>query len=71
MLLDRDGFHVDKTPTLDRHLEFLNNLSVVKGLSLNSNLYSKAEDEDDNVQEEIENDEKYCVQQESNSTDED
>lgn len=43
MLLERDGFNVEKTPTLDKHMEFLRNLSIVKGLTLNSNLYSKNE----------------------------
>lgn len=43
MLLEQDGFQVEKTPTLDHHIKFLRNLEVVKGLSLNSNLYSKNE----------------------------
>ena len=41
MLVERDGFCVPKTPTLDRHLPFLNSLDIITGLSLNSNLYSK------------------------------
>ncbi len=45
LLLERDGFKVEKTPTLDKHMEFLRNLTIVKGLTLNSNLYSKNEKE--------------------------
>ncbi len=44
MLLERDGFNITKTPTVDRHLEFLNSLQAehkITGLSLNSNLYTK------------------------------
>lgn len=52
MLLDRDGFNLPlHTPTLDRHLEYLRSLEdkdsepgQVIGLSLNSNLYSKSEE---------------------------
>ena len=47
MLLERDGFPIQKTPTLDQHIEFLRNMKTVKGLSLNSNLYSKQENSDD------------------------
>jgi hypothetical protein len=46
MLLDKDGFNITKTPTVDRHLQFLNKLQtyhIVTGLSLNSNLYTKQE----------------------------
>ena len=43
MLLDRDGFPVVSTPTNDKHLEFLKKMRIVRGLSLNSNLYSKKE----------------------------
>lgn len=48
MLLERDGFHVEKTPTLDTHIKFLRNLKQVKGLSLNSNLYTKSETVEEN-----------------------
>jgi hypothetical protein len=44
MLLDRDGLSIVKTPTVDRHLEFLRNMQAehqITGLSLNSNLYTK------------------------------
>jgi hypothetical protein len=44
MLLERDGLNVAKTPTLDKHMEFLKSMDVVTGLSLNSNLYSKSEE---------------------------
>lgn len=55
MLLQRDGFNVTKTPTVDRHLAFLRKLQAdakITGLSLNSNLYSnkqgsKHKDEND------------------------
>lgn len=54
MLLDRDGFNLIKTPTVDKHLKFLTDLQSkhqITGLSLNSNLYTKQErlnnDEDD------------------------
>mmetsp|Transcript_38160 Transcript_38160/g.28110 ORF Transcript_38160/g.28110 Transcript_38160/m.28110 type:complete len:109 (-) Transcript_38160:307-633(-) len=43
MLLERDGFHYEPTPTLDHHIPFLRSLPFVKGLTLNSNLYSKNE----------------------------
>ena len=43
MLLDRDGFPIVSTPTNDSHLEFLRKMKIVRGLSLNSNLYSKKE----------------------------
>lgn len=47
MLLDKDGFSVNSTPTLDRHIAFLNSLKFLAGLSLNSNLYSKSEGDAD------------------------
>jgi hypothetical protein len=50
MLIERDGFNLDKTPTLDKHIPFLRSLSVVKGLSLNSNLYSRNEDENESIE---------------------
>jgi hypothetical protein len=43
LLLKRDGFPVVKTPTNDRHISFLRAMPIVKGLSLNSNLYSNNE----------------------------
>lgn len=44
LLLERDGFPIVSTPTNDKHLEFLRKLKLVRGLSLNSNLYSKKEE---------------------------
>lgn len=44
MLLERDGFKVEKTPTLDNHIKYLRKLDIVQGLSVNSNLYSKNEE---------------------------
>lgn len=46
MLLERDGFRIEKTPTNDVHIDFLRKLKTVKGLSVNSNLYSKKEEQD-------------------------
>jgi hypothetical protein len=44
LLLERDGFNCEKTPTNEKHIPFLRSLKrVVTGLSLNSNLYSKTE----------------------------
>ena len=34
------------TPTLDKHIAFLNSEKILAGLSLNSNLYSKSEGDD-------------------------
>lgn len=48
MLLKRDGFPVAKTPTVDKHITFLRQLQgqqKITGLSLNSNLYSKGQEE--------------------------
>lgn len=44
MLLERDGFPIEKTPTNNTHIKFLRDLNSVKGISLNSNLYSKKEE---------------------------
>ena len=45
MLLKRDGFPIVPTPTNDRHVAFLKSLeNLVKGLSLNSNLYTSNEE---------------------------
>lgn len=44
--MERDGFPYEKTPTNVRHIEFLQkNSDVVKGISLNSNLYTAQEEE--------------------------
>ena len=43
LLLKRDGFPVVKTPTNDRHIAYLRKMELVKGLSLNSNLYTNNE----------------------------
>ena len=40
MLIERDGFKVEKTPTLDKHIQFLNNMDMITGLSVNTNLYT-------------------------------
>lgn len=72
MLIEKDGFNVKKTPTLDKHMEFLNNLNMLTGLSLNSNLYSKAEEPQTNAAAQSRNQDKFAnVDQLSNSTDED
>jgi len=59
MLLERDGFQVEATPTLDGHIPFLRNLPMVKGLTLNSNLYSKNEEEEEEEEEEKEESEDF------------
>ena len=70
MLLERDGFSIVKTPTVDRHLEFLRKMQAehqITGLSLNSNLYTKQENaEDSDV--EIMSDEMRDLEAKSNST---
>lgn len=43
LLLKRDGFPVVQSPTNDRHIAFLRAIELVKGISLNSNLYSNNE----------------------------
>jgi hypothetical protein len=40
LLLKRDGFPYEKTPTNEKHIEYLRSLSLIKGISLNSNLYT-------------------------------
>lgn len=48
LLLERDGFNVQKTPTNERHVKFLRSLKgMVIGLSVNSNLYSKTSEKED------------------------
>ena len=74
LLLDRDGFNVSKTPTVDSHLAYLRRLQAegkITGLSVNSNLYSKggaAEQQEDSSVELNSQDIKNI---DSNSTDED
>ena len=71
MLIEKDGFQVTKTPTVERHLAFmkeLNDRGLITGLSVNSNLYTKHEEnESDSVE--------ICSQDlkdlESSSTEED
>ena len=72
MLLDKDGFQLQThTPTLDRHLDFLNTKLPITGLSLNSNLYTKQE-EKDSTEDLIDNDDVMKeIDKLSNSTDED
>lgn len=44
MLIQADGFPYEKTPTNEKHIAYLNSLtSLVKGISLNSNLYTQKE----------------------------
>lgn len=44
MLIEADGFPYESTPTNDRHITYLRSLtSEVKGISLNSNLYTQKE----------------------------
>ena len=56
MLIERDGFNIEKTPTIENHVNFLKSLSYVRGITQNSNLYSKKEEnkgvnlEEDNEQ---------------------
>lgn len=71
MLLDRDGFHVENTPTNNSHLEFIRKLKIVIGLTVNSNLYSKKEEKE----EEVDNDEdveseflSFCKKDQGNSS---
>ena len=45
MLLKRDGFPIVSTPTNDRHVKYLRGLELVKGISLNSNLYNNNDNE--------------------------
>lgn len=45
LIREKDGFEFEKTPTNLKHVEFLQSLPTVKGISLNSNLYSKDEEE--------------------------
>ena len=51
MLLERDGFNIESTPTNDSHVNFLRKLKIVIGLTLNSNLYSKKEEKEEDVEE--------------------
>lgn len=74
MLLERDGFSIVKTPTVERHLEFLRKMQLehhITGLSLNSNLYTKQEEQLENAEEidvEIMSDEMKDLDAKSNST---
>ena len=44
LLLERDGFPIHETPTNTRHVDFLRKLdTLVKGITLNSNLYTNKE----------------------------
>mmetsp|Transcript_30241 Transcript_30241/g.46237 ORF Transcript_30241/g.46237 Transcript_30241/m.46237 type:complete len:113 (-) Transcript_30241:239-577(-) len=45
LIMKKDGFNYDHTPTNDSHVQFLEGLPQVKGLSLNSNLYTTQERE--------------------------
>ena len=49
MLLERDGFPIEETPTNVRHVALLRNMTtLVKGITLNTNLYTnKARVEDE------------------------
>lgn len=46
LLLKRNGFPYEETPTNVRHVGFLNGLDLVKGITLNSNLYTNKESEE-------------------------
>ena len=44
MLIKQDGFNITKTPTVERHLGFLEGRrknGEITGLSMNSNVYTK------------------------------
>lgn len=76
LLLERDGFNIQKTPTVERHLKFLTALEAeekVTGLSLNSNLYSKSEEKQADIDEDLElnSDDLREIERQSNSTQED
>ena len=44
--MEKDGFPYEKTPTNVKHISYLNkNIDIVKGISLNSNLYTAQEEE--------------------------
>ena len=44
LLLERDGFPIEETPTNTRHVAWLReNHSLVKGITLNTNLYTNKE----------------------------
>ena len=44
LLLERDGFPIEETPTNVRHVAFLRNIAaLVKGITLNTNLYTNKE----------------------------
>jgi hypothetical protein len=45
MLLKRDGFPIVSTPTNDRHVAYLRSQELVRGISLNSNLYNNNDNE--------------------------
>ena len=51
MLIERDGFKIESTPTNDRHVKYLRNLKVVKGLSANTHLYTRKEEENEEDEE--------------------
>jgi hypothetical protein len=71
MLLERDGFNITKTPTVDRHLKFLNDLQAdhkITGLSLNSNLYTKQERLNEDSDVEILSEDLHDIEGKSNST---
>lgn len=44
MLLEKDGFHYEKTPTNEKHIKFLRSLDCIRGMSVNSNLYTQVEE---------------------------
>ena len=49
LLLNRDGFPFEETPTNVRHVAFLRAMdSLVKGITLNTNLYTNKEQRSDN-----------------------
>ena len=64
LLLQRDGFQVQKTPTVDKHVKYLRGLvreGKVTGLSVNSNLYTKVSGEEPESDINSTDEEKYSV----------
>ena len=48
LIMEKDGFPYEKTPTNVKHISYLmGNKDIVKGISLNSNLYTAQEEEEE------------------------
>jgi hypothetical protein len=53
--MEKDGFPYEKTPTNVKHIAYLkHSQDIVKGISLNSNLYSAQEEEEEEEKEDLE-----------------